>query len=173
MATKCANCKRDNPEGTVICIYCGEPVDPTLLQRQANTREFGEEDAGENQPRWGSARFDEQVRLILRVVEQGQIIEAQVNKNEGIILGRFDPETGMAPDVDLTAFNAAELGVSRRHARLDIQQDSLRITDLGSANSTFLNGLRLVHHQPRILRDGDEIRLGHLKLQINFIESAD
>ena len=41
-------------------------------------------------------------------------------------------------------------------------EDTLTLVDLGSVNGTHLNGQRLVPNQPRVLRDGDEIRLGRL-----------
>jgi predicted component of type VI protein secretion system len=43
------------------------------------------------------------------------------------------------------------------------------VTDLGSANSTFLNGQRLMPHEPRVLRDNDEVRLGRLVFRVNFV----
>jgi hypothetical protein len=43
------------------------------LPQQAQTRNLGESDSGENQPRWGTARFDEQTALILRVTDSSQI----------------------------------------------------------------------------------------------------
>ncbi len=165
----CPNCSRENPEGEAICIFCGELLDYT----QGKTRNFGETEPGENQPRWGSARFDERTRLILRVVESSQIIQVNPHQPGGIVLGRLDPDTGQAPEVDLDPFDAQNKGVSRRHARLDIRDDSLYITDLGSSNYTYLNGLRLTSQQPRILRDSDEIRLGHLKLQVTFIDAPE
>lgn len=155
----------------MICTYCGELIDPSLLPQHVQTRNLGENDTGENQPRWGTARFDDQTRLILRVTDSSHILHVDAHKPNGVILGRTDPESGRKPEVDLTMFEAMELGVSRRHARLDIHDESLYVTDLGSANSTYLNGLRLTAHQPRILRDSDEIRLGHLKLQVTFIEA--
>ncbi|RMG88346.1 MAG: FHA domain-containing protein, partial [Chloroflexi bacterium] len=45
---------------------------------------------------------------------------------------------------------------------------SLHIKDLGAKNGTFLNGQKLVPEQPRVLRDGDEIRLGRLILEVHF-----
>jgi pSer/pThr/pTyr-binding forkhead associated (FHA) protein len=84
------------------------------------------------------------------------------------VLGRTDPDTGDAPDVILDAYGAADLGVSRRHARLIADEIALRVEDLGSANHSFINGQKLVAHEPRILRDGDELRLGHLIMHIRF-----
>jgi len=49
-------------------------------------------------------------------------------------------------------------GVSRQHARLAIEGDVATLEDLGSKNGTFVAGERL--SSPRVLREGDEIRLG-------------
>ncbi|MBX6314286.1 MAG: GGDEF domain-containing protein [Isosphaeraceae bacterium] len=51
--------------------------------------------------------------------------------------------------------------VSRRHAALRSDGDGrVWLTDLGSTNGTFVNGRRLVPHQPVLLRDGDRLRFG-------------
>jgi DNA-binding winged helix-turn-helix (wHTH) protein len=49
-------------------------------------------------------------------------------------------------------------GVSRQHARLAIEGDVATLEDLGSKNGTFVGDERLA--SPRVLREGDEIRLG-------------
>jgi len=65
-------------------------------------------------------------------------------------------------------------GVSRRHARVIVENGAIRIEDLGSSNGTLVNG-QLV--QTVALRDGDKIQLGsttilkftyHDKLEENF-----
>jgi pSer/pThr/pTyr-binding forkhead associated (FHA) protein len=48
--------------------------------------------------------------------------------------------------------------VSRRHATIRAEGDSVTIEDLGSTNGTFVNGERI--DQPRPLRDGDEVQIG-------------
>jgi pSer/pThr/pTyr-binding forkhead associated (FHA) protein len=48
--------------------------------------------------------------------------------------------------------------VSRRHAKVSIDDEQLSIEDLGSTNGTFVNGERI--DQPRRLSDGDEVRIG-------------
>ena len=58
--------------------------------------------------------------------------------------------------------------VSRKHAKIVMREGRCFITDLRSRNGTFLNGQKLVAQQPRVLRDGDDIRLGHLVLRITF-----
>lgn len=168
---ECPNCKRNNPDGTTICIYCGELlIDPEELKRQRETRQLEGKGDDENQPRWGTARFDEQTQLILRMTDVGQIEKVKLSRDSAVVLGRTDPDTGKAPEVDLEPYDASELGVSRKHAQIEFQEGALRITDLGSVNGTFLNGFRLNAHQSRILRDGDEVRVGQLKLQVIFTD---
>ncbi|MAS34837.1 MAG: hypothetical protein CL610_12575 [Anaerolineaceae bacterium] len=91
-----------------------------------------------------------------------------LDENDELVLGRIDPDTGDSPPIDLTAYKAAEKGVSRRHAVITRRETALNLIDLGTTNGTFLNGQRLVANQPRVLRDGDEVRLGHLVLRITF-----
>ena len=52
-------------------------------------------------------------------------------------------------------FTVSSESISRRHARLDLREGQLAVTDLGSANGTFVNGRRVREH---VLRVGDEIR---------------
>ncbi len=65
-------------------------------------------------------------------------------------------------------------GISRRHARVVLENDAVRIEDLGSSNGTLVNG-NLV--PSAVLRDGDKIQFGsstilkftyHDKLEENF-----
>jgi pSer/pThr/pTyr-binding forkhead associated (FHA) protein len=84
------------------------------------------------------------------------------------ILGRLDPASGTAPDLDLTPYGALQGGVSRIHAAIRRGEDTLTLVDLGSVNGTHLNGQRLIPNQPRVLRDGDEIRLGKLVAHVYF-----
>ena len=156
-----------------MCDYCGYVVDPAAIAQITETRNLGQNERGQNEPRWGSARFDEKTQLVLRVVDSSHIIHTSIHRQGGVLLGRYDAATNTSPDVDLTGYGAETTGVSRQHARLSIHDGSLYITDLGAANSTYLNGLRLTPRQPRILRDGDEIRLGMLRLQITFIDTVE
>jgi pSer/pThr/pTyr-binding forkhead associated (FHA) protein len=54
--------------------------------------------------------------------------------------------------------------VSRRHARLTIDQDGPEIEDLGSANGVFVNGERI--SEPRRLSNGDQIGVGREELRL-------
>ena len=52
-------------------------------------------------------------------------------------------------------FTVASDSVSRRHARLELREGRLLLTDLGSTNGTFVNGQRVVE---RVLGIGDQVR---------------
>jgi len=62
-------------------------------------------------------------------------------------------------------------GISRRHAELQLQGDSVVLHDLGSANGTLLNGVRL--EKPTALKDGDLVRLGEVTLKFYDRQSLD
>ena len=40
------------------------------------------------------------------------------------------------------------------------------VEDVGSANGTFLDGQRLTPYLPHVLKDGDELQLGRIKLKV-------
>src|SRR5580692_202672 len=48
-------------------------------------------------------------------------------------------------------------GISRRHARVFVEEKDLWIEDLKSANGTLINGVRIDRQK---LQDGDKIRVG-------------
>jgi len=53
-------------------------------------------------------------------------------------------------------------GVSRHHARIVIDRGHAHVEDLGSKNGTFVDGKPVA--DARVLRDGDEIRVGPVAL---------
>jgi predicted component of type VI protein secretion system len=76
--------------------------------------------------------------------------------------------SGIRPDIDLTLDGAGAAGVSRRHCRLLRGIDGWRVEDLMSTNYTVLNGKALPAHVPTLLHDGDELRLGKLRLRFHI-----
>ena len=61
-----------------------------------------------------------------------------------------------------TAIRIDSGGVSRHHARIVVLGDGARVEDLGSKNGTFIGGAPVT--DPRVLSDGDEIRVGPVSL---------
>jgi pSer/pThr/pTyr-binding forkhead associated (FHA) protein len=63
--------------------------------------------------------------------------------------------------------------VSSHHAVISyLRQGFFTITDTGSTNGTFVNGLRLTPHIPQILHSGDTICLGDTILRFQIREQA-
>ncbi len=58
--------------------------------------------------------------------------------------------------------------ISRNQARITMNRRRYRLTDLDSANGTYVNGQRLAPHAPRLLRDDDRIRLGRVVLRFDI-----
>jgi FHA domain/zinc-ribbon domain len=76
------------------------------------------------------------------------------------MIGRWDADGGIFPDVDLDQ-DDPEAKVSRRHARIHWFNNQYSIEDLGSTNGTFVNrGPRLLPGNKQALKNGDEIIVG-------------
>lgn len=160
----CPNCSHENTDGTQICEVCGH----LLIEPTTSTRHYDDADYEEGVPKWGSARISTSMNLILDVLETQQSFVFKLDEITELVIGRKDPVTGEIPQIDLSIVNALDKGVSRNHAKIVRQQGALHVVDNQSANGTYLNGQKLVPKQPRIIRDGDDIRLGHLSLRVSF-----
>ncbi|GAB4437074.1 MAG: hypothetical protein Kow0031_18900 [Anaerolineae bacterium] len=77
-----------------------------------------------------------------------------------LILGRFDPNIGIPPDVDLAFEDGQSHLVSRRHAALVGKNGEFTVEDLGSSAGVLLNNQKLDFGPSRPLRRGDRISLG-------------
>ncbi len=87
---------------------------------------------------------------------------------EPVSLGRAG-NTAVKSHVDLSRFEAADLGVSRLHAKLHYNAGAFLVEDMGSANGTFINGEPVPPRQPTGVQNGDEVRLGRLRMYIYFL----
>lgn len=161
----CHNCGKANNPDEVYCVTCGTLL--RLVDTSDSTSDLSDhstETVSANR-RWGTARFDLDNLLVLTLRDyDAEPIRVDLTSERTI--GRTHKD--YTPDVDLGPYDAYDRGVSRKHAILRRQSDTIVIIDLNSANSTYLNGQRLVPNQPRILRDGDELRLGQLVLRVSF-----
>lgn len=165
----CPYCAHVNREGVFFCEECGHPFIGDQQAVLATTRlmQQGEQsDPYSNRTAWGTAHFEADTRLTIRIRDRADMLT--LDPVHELIIGRADPREGVEVDLDLTSFGAAEQGVSRRHAAIRRGEDTITLIDLESTNGTYLNGQRLLPHQPRVLRDGDEVRLGRLVFHLYF-----
>lgn len=165
---KCENCGHENAIGELICAECHTMlVGPKAAETSEGlTRHLDQASGIANFPRWGTARLGSEHKLVLHVRGHDQPLVVPLAQE--MILGRYDINTGETPEIDLTPYDAENLGVSRRHAAIVFEDEALKVVDLGSANFTYINGQKLIEHQARILRDDDELRLGNMVVRVSF-----
>lgn len=169
----CPFCKTEHAEGSLACNNCGHllPIE-TAADPQLKTQNIDLPITKAHLPHWGTTYFDSYRSLLVHIVGTDQVLELDLHRPGGIVLGRMDPATPESPELNLTPFGAREAGVSRRHAQLSLTYQSMYITDLRSSNSTFVNGVKLDPYVARILRDGDRVNLGRLSLQMIFSDDG-
>ncbi|MHB8626755.1 MAG: FHA domain-containing protein [Aggregatilineales bacterium] len=91
-----------------------------------------------------------------------------------ITMGRqaSDPNTATA-HIDLESYSAFDKGVSRMHLTIRRVAKGFDVEDLDSANGTFVNGFSLAPHAPHQLKNGDELRLGDLRMHVYFLAETE
>ena len=73
----------------------------------------------------------------------------------GIVLGR---DAQLGPPFSTDEF------VSRKHVWVRRRGDGVEVTDLGSANGTYVNGTRV--RAPTLMQDSDVLRIGQIHLKL-------
>lgn len=86
-------------------------------------------------------------------------VELVVNKNEFLIGKKGSVVDGMI------SFNNM---ISRVHCKICKNGEQVTITDLESANGTFLNKVKLMPNQPYPIKNGDVIRLANSDFQVSI-----
>jgi pSer/pThr/pTyr-binding forkhead associated (FHA) protein len=161
----CSRCGHHSLEGEAYCPKCGVLLLADVPDRNA-TRRLEQAEKIAARSNWGTAQLGNERLLLLHL--RGYDQPVVVRLTDHLVIGRTNSETGETPEVILDDFGAKEQGVSRRHAILLNEDNAVKVMDLGSANATYMNGQKLIAHQARILRDGDELRLGNLVIRITF-----
>jgi pSer/pThr/pTyr-binding forkhead associated (FHA) protein len=181
----CERCNTENQDGSRYCDECGaalwlagriSPVSPNGRNGQGEQRERADVTADQVHPieAKSGAPGDQSARQVSPaavataseahaqlVIERGRSAGKRFPlSNVEAQIGRWDADGGVFPDVDLDD-DDPEAKVSRRHARILLQDGEYFIEDLGSTNGTFVNrGRRLAPGDRQALRDGDEIIVG-------------
>jgi hypothetical protein len=161
----CPNCKHTEADGSIFCSECGSQlIRFDGLQTQSFTSELIQDitpaPLGEAEGNAGNAWIS------LHLLESGQILP--IAERTEFTLGRVSENQPIMPDVDLSAYKAYDNGVSRLHAVIRQNSGNTAIMDLGSANGTYINGVRIVPNVEQPLHHGDVVALGKLKMQISL-----
>jgi RNA polymerase subunit RPABC4/transcription elongation factor Spt4 len=158
----CAACEAVTEPGARFCPACGQPFPrsapiglacPHCASACVPGTEFCEVCGG---------ALPAQPYLIINA--SGLRVNLFAADQISVVVGRADALSGVTPDLNLEPYAGELAGLSRRHARLWIQQDQYWIEDLNSVNWTYLNQQRLTPEQPQLLNDGDLLRMGNVVL---------
>ena len=160
---RCPACGYQAPVRTIRCPQCDYPIDlPTrglsVNNLLALARPLPPAEAGEN-------LFINHNCVLLQAAPAGTDI--LITLEHPVELGRTSlcaPGNGL----ELSESDALRLGVSRTHCHLEREGNQLYVTDLDSANGTFLNQARLAPQQRYVLKHGDVLTLGTLQLTVSF-----
>lgn len=161
---KCPHCNKGNPIGETVCAYCGQMMEKPAI----GTQKISDPDEQD----FAFYYFGSQSSLVLALRYTVQTVTLRPQeRNKPVIIGRLVEGSEVKPDVDLSPFDGAEMGVSRAHLAVEYnaEDNNIKVYDLGSANGSFINGRRLHPREIVVLRNGDDIRLGRMVLRANFI----
>ncbi len=162
---ECQNCGAKNRAEDVFCYACGHMLENA--KDALSTKHF----ASATDELFSNDYFGPDSVLLLHLRDQENHIALRPQtRSQELVLGRSTQNTAMRPDVDLSRAQAEELGVSRLHLSLtyDHESNTIQISDLGSSNGTFVNGQKLHPKELRILRNGDDLRLGRLAMRVRY-----
>lgn len=178
----CVECGAQHYPGALFCDACGAAVHPAAQalveaaaprggpKAEAVKKVSGEANAPRSQAELLPPLPAEPPKAPpLRVVISHQGAELTL-QSKLIQVGRADPESGFAPELDLTPYDGFEHGVSRRHAAIQWVEGGYVILDQHSVNGTWLDGLRLMAGYAYQIPPGAEIRFGELVVQLSIAD---
>jgi hypothetical protein len=162
----CPSCNHTELSGALFCSKCGAQLVHIAGENTNNIRTASIEDFARIEiPTFPEPPIDApDSRVALLVLDSEEVIH--IRGEDEFTLGRSTKGQTIIPDIDLSPFQAYEAGVSRLHANINIAVSNITLKDLGSANGTRLNGLRIEPHQEQILKNGDILTFGKLKIQV-------
>jgi pSer/pThr/pTyr-binding forkhead associated (FHA) protein len=160
---KCPVCSHENPDGELICSSCGHALDrnTTITTRNLSVSDIKAE-VSKHEAHLGKLPPN---GLAIYVGQSNEPLI--VTAKERLTLGRRR-DVALPDLIDLTAYNAYRMGVSRNHAVLTYKDKRLYIHDVGSVNGTWLNGQRLKPYELYALTPGTPVSLGQLTVYIYY-----
>jgi hypothetical protein len=163
----CSLCHYKNEQTAVFCAGCERRL---IEVRQPTERQ---ERAWDLRPRpsWGEMRLPPDAVLVMQILTATEPLV--LPRMERLVIGRAGAAGLRNPDVDLASWGAVRYGVSRVHAAIEIRDEAVFLTDLGSTNGTFLNARRLSPNETRIVCSGDEVCFGNLLARLYFRHVAE
>jgi len=113
---------------------------------------------------------EKEKRVIGKLVSMSTNRSFILNQDRNLI-GRYDPVTGIKPEVDLT-YEDDTRSVSRRHAIVFRNENQFYIQEeIGVLNGTFVNGTRASSSNEQMpVRDQDMVNIGMLAFKFHILQ---
>jgi hypothetical protein len=150
----CPACGALNAAGEAFCSNCGAPLQGTPASAAPTMAPAAEQ-----------VMAPTPAGLHARLLVEADNQEFDLSGKDNVVIGREDPASNIYPDIDLTPHGGEEGGVSRKHARIFVQNGQYMVEDQDSTNFTFVNRQRLAARTPTPLNDNDEVRLGRVLMR--------
>lgn len=100
-----------------------------------------------------------------RLVHEASGLEFNLTTSGESVVGRPDPDSGVAPDIDLTP-TEEDPSISRRHAKIrHLRGRFFVVEEVASTNGSWVRGDRVEPGVPAKLEPGDEVQFGRVKLR--------
>lgn len=93
--------------------------------------------------------------------------------SQPVSFGRTTSTGSLKHHVDLTRFDAVNYGVSRLHMILHQKDGKFFVEDVDTVNGTYINGEPSKPRSLIAIKNGDEIRLGQLRMYIYFLQDPE
>jgi hypothetical protein len=145
---RCKTCDALFYPGTLFCQECGDFLQDPAVQNEENPSSLGSK---------------------IHYLISGSGRQGKLDCNKPVWIGRADPDQGYWPQLDLTEERAVELGVSRRHALIQLGDQGPVLVDQSSTNGTWIDQEQLIPEKPYALPRVAQIRFGRLLLR-TFLE---
>jgi hypothetical protein len=162
----CPVCKMANVVNASACQYCNAPLNSEFA-KEPTTRRV-------EKPIELTEELKEKIARVYPPPLSGLLLFL-LNRSEPVglctqqefVLGRGGAPVSKST-FDLSEFEAYAMGVSREHAMIKEVEGRYMLTDLNSANGTWINGERIAPAKPHDLPSGSVIQLGRLKLVVLY-----
>jgi pSer/pThr/pTyr-binding forkhead associated (FHA) protein len=169
---QCPVCRIVYISNTIFCPECGAYLLPEA-KLDTDPMEAAQirwpREADEAQARDAGTPDAKPLTLRLRIGQGDWARTLEVSLVKPIRLGRNDPAGHVFPEIDLTSGHGRQYGVSRQHACIFQRGETIEVQDLASTNGTLLNGERLAPYVPEPLKDGDQLQLGKLLIEVSLV----
>ena len=162
----CPICKQENEDTASVCAHCGAQLESNATKFITAPESVGQAPAAAEQLESliDVAAIPEN-GVGIYVADSARTFYVQIYHE--LIIGRPVDAT-LEAVLDLTNLNAANLGVSKRHAMLRRTTSGFEVIDLSSRNGTWLNNQRLVPNRPYPFASGSQVRLGKMQLLVMY-----